>query len=342
MAQDDDDVLTDLEPILQAADVSRSPWVRPVHDEDKRVYVPDWDLARDLLAVPIEEGAAEDQESGRTAKALDTWIAHELRRAGFPPDAVWPRATQPRVQPADLTPADAAISAALDRLSEFEQRLKRYADAATKGVKQDPPSLYRVGPAIRAIRDALPGSANASILGSYYVKQVDVVMSTWQRGPEILISSKTMFSSYQKNKGNRYEEAVGEINNLRDRHPMAGMGYVYLVRTNVFSEKERGAFAFLRDLLIRLRKPYGPFDATMLLMAEWDDDPIELRDIRDAAEQLSAQKFFEDLIQAVTSTTPFELHADVRTLRDGEPPGGVPDVDEEVAPEEALDEDRFE
>jgi hypothetical protein len=80
----------------------------------------------------------------------------------------------------------------------------------------------------------------------------------------------------------------------------------------------------------------------MLLVAEWDDNPIELLDVRDAAEPLSAARFFADLIEAVTSTTPFELHADVRTLRDGEPPGGVPAVDEEVAPEEALDEDRFE
>jgi len=81
------------------------------------------------------------------------------------------------------------------------------------------------------------------------VKQVDVVVSTWQRGPEVLISGKTQFSSYQKNKNNRYEEAVGEATNLRDRHPMAACGYAFLVRTNVF--EERGALSF----------PTGPADS---------------------------------------------------------------------------------
>jgi hypothetical protein len=336
MSQDDEDVLSDLEPLLRAADLSQSPW-----DPKSGEYMPDYDLAQQLLGVPISQGHADDQESGRTAKALDAWIAHELRRAGFPPDAVWPRVTRPRVLPADLVPADHAIDEALARLAEFEQRLQAYGEAAvTKGLKRSLPSLYRVGPAIRSIREALPGSTNGSILGSHYAKQVDVIMSTWQRGAEILISSKTQFSSYQKNKNNRYEEALGEIKNLKDRHPMAAAGYAFLVRTNVFTE--RGSFAFLRDLLIRTRKPDGPFDATMLLAAEWDEETNELTDLQNPTPHLSAPKFFADIVDAVASSTPFDLHQEVRTLRDGEPPGGLPDVDEHVAPDEALERDQFE
>ena len=72
------------------------------------------------------------------------------------------------------------------------------------------------------------------ILGDFYAKQIDVGMSSWQRGPDLLISTKTMFLSYGKNLKNRHEEAVGEVSSLRRRHPMATMGYAYLVRRNIW------------------------------------------------------------------------------------------------------------
>ena len=214
-------LLSALDEILADADTSESPW-----DGDE--FHPDMDLARRLLAVPIKAGGAEKQQSGRVAKSLDAWIAHELRRAGFPEGAVWPRGTQPRVLPADLDPVDAAITKAAQRVADFKGRYEGYTKAAQKkGVKDKPPSLYLVEPAIRQIRDALPGSVNATILGRFYVKQVDVVVSTWQRGPDVLVSGKTQLSSYLNNKNNRYEEAVGEAKNLRDRYPLASMGFVY-------------------------------------------------------------------------------------------------------------------
>ncbi len=30
---------------------------------------------------------------------------------------------------------------------------------------------------------------------------------------------------------------VGEITNLRDRHPMAAMGFAFLVRSNIYEER---------------------------------------------------------------------------------------------------------
>ena len=326
---DDADAFTELDPVLAAADRS-SPWVTvpgTPSDDDERVYSPDFDLARRLLEIPIRDGAADEQQSGRVAKALDAWIAHELRRAGFEEGAVWPRAARPRVRPADLVPAEEAVAAAMERLAEFEQRFETYAGEATnKGYKKKPPSLYRLGPAIRAINEALPGAVSANILGRFYVKQVDVVVSTWEHGPDVLISGKTQFSSYLNNKNNRYEEAVGEITNLRDRHPMAAMGFVYLVRSNLL--EEQGAFAYLRDLLIRLRKPDGAFDATMLLVADWDETTLALSSVEDASELLSASQFFEDLLDAVMSNTPVDLHREVRLRRQGEPPGGLPPTED--------------
>ena len=327
----DVDVLSALDEILRDADISKSPW-----DGDQ--FRPDMDLARKLLAVPIKAGGAEKQQSGRVAKSLDAWIAHELRRAGFPAGSVWPRSMQPRVLPADLNLVDQGIDDALDRLAEFQARLEAYeAEVYAAGVKKTAPSLYRVEPAIRKIRELLPGSANATILGRFYVKQVDVVVSTWQRGPDVLVSGKTQLSSYLKNKNNRYEEAVGEGKNLRDRHPLASMGFAYVVRSDIFDEI--GAFEYLRNQLVRLRKPDGFFDATMLLALDWDDDTKTLNPIQDPTKNLTAPQFFADLIDAVLDSTPVGVHSDVRYMKEGEPEGGLPAPDEGVTPEEAAEHD---
>jgi hypothetical protein len=331
---DDLDVLSELDPILAAADMSQSPW------QDGK-YRPDMDIARQLLAVPIGQGAAEEQESGRVAKALDAWIAHELRRAGFPAHAVWPRAVRPRVLPQDAAEAEALVAEALARLDEFEGRLGEYtAAAAGRGLSKAAPSLYRLRPAIRRIGESL-GSSKTNVLGQFYVKQVDVVVSSWQRGPDVLVSGKTQFSSYLNNKNNRYEEAVGEATNLRNRYPMAAMGFAFLVRSNVLDE--RGAFVYLRNQLARLRKPDGEFDATMLLVADWDDDlnltaiddPVFAQAPPDDPEPiLSAPRFFRDLLDAVMNNTPVDIHTDLRYRKFGEPEGGMPPEDEDVAPEE--------
>jgi hypothetical protein len=323
----DDDVLSYVDEILADADTNVDPWAtRP---DGHRVFQPDYDLARQLLHVPISHGYATKQQSGRVAKALDAWIAHELRRAGFPEDAVWPRRKRPRTLPADLGPVEGAIDDALARLDEFEERLEAF------GAGRRPPSLRRVRPAIERIRAALPGSANADILGRFYVKQVDVVVSSWQRGPDVLVSSKTQFSSYLNNKNNRYEEAVGEATNLRDRHPMAAMGFVYLVRTNLFDEQ--GAFVYLRNQLARLRKPDGPFDATMLLAGDWSDGPVpSLRKVDDADDLLSAPRFFGDLLGALMDSSPVDLHQEVRLRHQGESPeGGMPPMDYGAVPDES-------
>ena len=247
---------------------------------------------------------------------------------------VEPSRQRPRTLPADLAPIEGLVAKAHERLDEFETRLDKFAQAAgAKGLKDKAPSLYRVRPAINAIEDGLPGSANADVLGRFYVKQVDVVVSTWQRGPDVLVSSKTQFSSYLKNRNNRYEEAVGEATNLRDRYPMAAIGFAFLVRSNVFDET--GAYAYLRNQLARLRKPDGHFDATMLLVAEWDDDTSTISNLDDSADMLTAPQFFDDLLSAVMEKTPVDLHQELRLRKQGEPPGGVPPLDEGVAPEEA-------
>lgn len=301
------DDFAEFDPLL-AAQPAKSPWV-------SGTFLPDIDLFRDLLSIPISQG--DKQASGRPAKALDAWIAQELRRAGFDGDAVWPRNRRPRVLAEGLAGAES-------KLEELARALVSHEAASQERLK--PPSLRR---AIREATDALPGNHEAYILGDFYAKQIDVGSSSWRRGPDLLISTKSMFGSYRKNLKNRHEEAVGEVSSLRRRHPMAAMGYVYLVRHNIFEEE--GAYPILVDILTRLRRPSEAFDATMLLMAKWDDqlpNPV-IQEVEQPAEHLSASRFFMDLIAAVTERTPFPEHRTVRVKRDGEPVGGMPNADED-------------
>jgi hypothetical protein len=302
------DSFADYDEVLRGADLSANPW-------DDGEYVPDWDLLRHLLKIPIGAGKAESQQSGAAAKAFDSWIAHELRRAGFPEDAVWPRMREPRVLPADLRPLEKTIDELTTGLEEHERE---------NGSRLGPPAMRR---AIKRLPKELPGSHSSSILGRFYAKQVDVVVSAWQHGPDVLISTKTMFSSFQKNKNNRYEEALGEAPNLRDRYPLAAMGFAFLVRNSIY--REQGAFELLRDLLARLRRPHGPFDATMLIVAEWDDD-LELGELEQPAELLSAPRFFDDLLEAAMTNTPADVHRDVRVRKRGKPKGGIPSGEDDL------------
>jgi hypothetical protein len=298
--------------VLAAAGRS-NPW-------DEGEYVPDWDVLRKLLSIPVASGEADTQQSGAAAKAVDAWVAHELRRAGFPSDAVWPRERQPRILPADLRKLELSIEELDGLLAATEKET---------GSRLKPPELRR---AIKRLSKELPGYGSASVLGRFYAKQVDVVVSAWQRGPDVLVSTKTQFSSYKKNKNNRYEEALGEAPNLRDRYPLAAMGFAFMVRSTIY--EERGAFDLLRDLLIRLRRPDGPFDATMLLVAEWNDD-LEMGELEQPSDLLAASLFFKDLLNAAMRNTPVDVHQAVRVLKEGRPKGGVPSGDEDLGEDPA-------
>jgi hypothetical protein len=296
------DVFADFDQLLRAVDLTESPWKRGV-------YIPELDTLRELLKLTL----GTKQESGRMAKAVDAWIAHELRRSGFAPDAVWPRTRQPRVLPAEMAELEKAIDELLDALREAENDGTRLTPA-------------RVRRAIRNLGDQRLGASEAYILGDFYAKQVDVVISSWRRGPELLVSTKTMLSSYRKNFKNRHEEAVGEVDTLRRRHPMAAMGFAFLVRSNIYDSE--GDYALLQNILTRLKREGETFDATMLLVAEWDDDDPagSLRPIDQPDPQLGAGAFFADLIRATTERTPVAEHGEVRRRREGEPKGGLPDI----------------
>ena len=143
--------------------------------------------------------------------------------------------------------------------------------------KKDRPGLERYL-AARLLPSAV-GSGSANILGKNYLKQVDVVMSDWVTGPELLVSTKRMDSSFGKNAANRIEESYGDVKNLRLRHPLAAIGFFYGLRSTVFAEAPDTA-EWIIDLLQKLGREDDAYHAVGLLIIDYDsvaeapaDDP---------------------------------------------------------------------
>jgi len=115
------------------------------------------------------------------------------------------------------------------------------------------------------------GAASANIAGKNYFKQVDVIMSSWQTGPELLISTKRMDSSFGKNAANRVEESYGDAKNLALRHPQAALGFMYSLRSTAYTE-ERRQFDWIVDLLVKLGREDDAYDSCALIVPEWDGE----------------------------------------------------------------------
>ena len=208
---------------------------------DGDAYVPDKPTLEKLLGVPRHLNA--NSQSGVPALALDVWVAYELRRAGFARDAVWPRAAHPRVMPAPVA---------------------NYITATTKELRgKVGAQLARSTPMKGVV------ATDARVLGRHYIKQVDVVMSAWETGPEVLISTKRMDSSFGKNAANRIEEAYGDAKNLRSRHPLAAHGFVYGLRSTIL-DSEPDKARWLIDLLGKLAQEDDAYDAVCLLMLHYE------------------------------------------------------------------------
>lgn len=300
-----------------------NPWV---HLEGRAVFQPDYGTLSRLLGVPVLLEAA--SQSGVPALALDVWTAYELRRAGFHPDRVWPRATPPRVLPYDIA---ALIESLPGRLRvDVQERVDRGMSGGT-------------------------ASASANLLGKNYVKQVDVVMSSWQTGPELMISTKRMDSSFGKNAANRVEESYGDAKNLSLRHPQAALGFLYGLRSTAWSDEPDTA-AWLVDLLTKLGREEDAYGAVGLIVPEWggplpegddggtyeDAAPVAIEPVLDRNEpepeptelpgepplipsvtlrhdlvpaELSPSRFFSVMVNTVLDNSPINMHKEARQLR---------------------------
>lgn len=267
--------------------VHTNPWVRT---DGALTYAPDFRVLRRLLGVPLYLDAP--STTGVPALALDVWLSYELRRAGFDPQAVWPRATEPRIMPG-------AIANLLDALPLRERQL--------------------IETRLRRSMKGVSGSS-ASVLGKHYMKQVDVVMSDWDTGPELLISTKRMDSSFGKNAANRVEESYGDAKNLRLRHPLAALGFVYGLRSTILTSEPDKA-EWLIDLLAKLGTEDDAYHAVALIMIDHDAEPTDEIEEADSIETADPDTLFE-IVDVATAAVDEAVAAlpDIAIRHDAVPP----------------------
>lgn len=223
------------EPKLDRFDhlVPVEPWVNPWQPDGR--FRSDQELLARLLSVAV----GTDQRSGVVAAAADVWAAEELRRAGFDADEVWPRRVKPRVLPRDV---------------------RNFIEGGALGQKLREEVTGKL--THPRARRALP--AEAHVLGAAYTKQADVVVASWAAGVELLISTKTMLSSYQKNLRNRFEEGYGDAKNLRGRHPLASLGFLFIVGADI----PPASLEFAVDMLRKLVREPDVYECACLLVTD--------------------------------------------------------------------------
>lgn len=231
-------------------------------------------LLERLLSKSVEDG--DSVRSGGLAKALDMWVAEELRAAGFDSEAVWPRLHAPRV---------------------LDPSVLRFIGSLNSSTAE-------------ACCQALPcfASSSANILGSAYRKQVDVGLSSWMTGPEILISTKTMGSSFGKNLANRFEEAYGDAKNLKGRHPLATLGFFFLVNSDISQEPKN--FTKAISMLDKLQMEDDAYDVVCLMLIDFDQDGrVKVSKGNDSVpEHLSAEHFFSKTVSLTLLRASLDAH----------------------------------
>jgi hypothetical protein len=266
-------------------DVLSSPW------NDRGKYRFDRDLLLRLIEAQ-DDGRDTDSNTGSLALAVDIWIATELRRAAIDRDIVWPRESQPRILPQ-------ALSSAASRF--------RYARNATTREIQE---------ATIAKLAQLAGSSSSKILGGFFAKEIDVVIADFDRGLELGVSTKTMTKSFGKNITNRFEEASGDLLNIRRRYPLATFGYVFLVTSNVLSEPN--CWERIKDMCHKLESltpgdERGSYDATCLLLLDREGRrPVLLED--EIPDELQPNVFLSKMIFQLFGRSPVSEHEGAREL----------------------------
>lgn len=248
--------------------------------EDNGCFAPDLQSLNSLISIPLSAGSG--IRSGDMPACLDLWVAKQFGAAGFDRDLLWPRDKLPRV-------VDPNVQKGISVLPDEE----------------------------RSIRDRILKASGASkdayVMGAAYAKQVDVGMASWPSGPELLISTKTMSGSFSNNIKNRFEEAYGDVMNLRARHPLAAHGYCFMLCDDVLGSP--GQFSRAIHTLRQLRQTAGGYDAVCLILYRQealDGIYVSTELQRSVPGDLTCSAFFNRLIEIILAASPAEKHVAVR------------------------------
>jgi len=178
----------------------------------------------------------------------------------------------------------------------------------------------RLATDVRALLERMPavGPADAKILGRAYEKQVDVCIARWERGPELIISTKGQVSSFAKNLPNRFE-AYGDAANLRAR-VSAGGRRVLLPATvdhpdpgarSVRTHRRHGPQAARPGRRLGLHGDRTP--ARGVEEPAGPTTPVEVRE-QDVPADVAPPQFFTAMVRHVLAITPVVHHVAVREL----------------------------
>jgi hypothetical protein len=264
-------------------DLLSSPWNTKGHFEF------DEELLLSLIAVQ-DDGGNSDANTGALARAVDIWIASELRRARIAADVIWPRPTMPRVLPQSL------VSAA-----------ERFKFARKKEIREiQEATISKLG--------NLAGSSSTKILGGFFAKEIDVVIAEYDRGLELGVSTKTMTKAFGQNITNRFEEASGDLLNIRRRFPLATFGYVFLVTSNVLAEESN--WERIKDMCQKLvaltpGDQSGSYDASCLLLLDRTGAKPRLL-LDEIPFELHPDPFLDRMVSELFSRSPVSEHKEAR------------------------------
>lgn len=167
-----------------------------------------------------------------------------------------------------------------------------------------------------------------AVLGESRRKQVDVFVADWDRGLELLISTKSFALAADprevvKNLPNRWEEFDGDLKNLRGRFPLAAIGALTIVPSVVL----KGTLPAFVDMMAKLTAPGRPwvngYDRAAIIVVEpWNDNAVDSvrilndsLDLETLPEELRPETFFDSLLTKLLERSPITEHEQARLNR---------------------------
>ena len=279
-------------------------------------FRPDLELLSKVLALADPK----DVRGGSVASALDMWAAATLRSAGL--RNVVPRATEPFF-------VSALASATLPDFDGIDRELtalERGTPGQTSSTHRDQAYRRLIG-ALRRVRANLERGTTA-VLGESRRKQVDVFVADWDRGLELLVSTKSFALAADpkeivKNLPNRWEEFDGDLKNLRGRFPLAAIGALTIVPAAV----RNGTLPAFVDMMTKLTAPGRPWvngydRATLLIVEPWEANTIDRVRILNGElgegelpGELQPETFFDALLSKLLERSPITEHEAARVER---------------------------